>query len=280
MALEKSEAIEKLGEGVRKTSRLDIYSIDGTGEVSKILKNALLSIPGHAKYYQDKIEFLRVEVLANARKSDDEIGKMQDEGKNVVHESDYETFGSMIAFPTLSLLPSAESVAVLGSFLNDPVGRDGKTLLGGQRDRPGNDFPPHPCNAEMATAAIRNLGIDHPPFPVPKGRAGESMSDREVDAWKGWWDEVKSGRRTYRFIGSSIQYGPDGPASAEIIQRVERDRKRDDERAAGRTKSSSGPESAPQATGIREPLAVAGLVAACALVGAAAWYFLRGRKAP
>lgn len=278
LTVEKNEAIEKLAEGIRKTSRPNIYSIEGTKEVALKLKAALLSIPGHAEYYQNKIESLRAEVLANSRKSEAEIGKMQDEGQEVVHSSDYERFCSMYAFPTLSLLPSAETVRVLGSYLNDPVGRDGKTLTGGPRTWPGNDSDPFPCNAEMATSAIRNLGIEHPPFPPRQGRVGKSMSDSEVDAWKDWWNEVKGGRRTYRFIGSPIEYGPDGPASIEVVQRAQRNMKRDEERSVGHQKATRVTEPASVITQISKPSSIAGVVAALALVSAAVWYFLKGRE--
>ncbi len=238
----------------------------------------LLTNPDHADYYENKIEFLRAEVLANAKKSEAEIGKMQDQGLEVVHRSDYERFCSMFAFPTLSLLPSAETVRVLGSYLNDPVGRDGKTLLGEPRHTPGDDFEPYPCNAEMATAAIRHLGIEHPPFPTPQGRAGKSMSDPEVDAWKDWWNQVKDGKRTYRFIGSPIEYGPDGPASSETIQKVQRDLKRNAERAAGHRKQSPGLVADIGISQVGKLRSIGGIVAAATVVAAAIWYFLKGRR--
>lgn len=238
-------------------------------------QTALIAIPVHAKYYQDKIEFLRAEVLANAAKSDEAISRMQDNGEKVVHVSDFESFGSMIAFPTLRLLPSAESVAVLGYYLNDPVGRDGKTLVGGYRHRPGDDFPPSPCNSEMAAGAMRNLGIEKPPFT----RSAKTMSDQEVDAWKDWWNEIKSGKRTYRFIGSPIEYGPDGPANKEVIQRAQLNMKRNEERATGHRRSTSVVNSKYLIAQVSKPLSIAGFLAGCALVAASVWYFLKCRKA-
>ena len=69
------------------------------------------------------------EVLANAKKSEQEIMKMQDEGLEFADPFAYELF-CVNAFRTLAYLPSAECVAILGLHLNDPFGRDGKTLLG------------------------------------------------------------------------------------------------------------------------------------------------------
>lgn len=241
-------------------------------------QSMLLSIPGHAKYYQDKIESMRIEVLANAKKSDDEIFEMQLKDQEVVNAGTYERYGAMIAFPTLGLMPSAEAVAVLGHFLNDPEGRNGKTLLGHNRSNPGDDFGPHPINSEGATNAIRNLGIEHPPFKAPVGREREGLQEGEVEAWKNWWNDVNEGRRTYRFIGSPIEYGPDGPATKEVIQRSQRNMRRDEERAVGRRKATSGVDSKSLIAKLSKPTLIAGILAACALVAGAVWYFLRGRK--
>lgn len=239
--------------------------------------STLLSIPGHAKYYQDKIEAMRAEVLASARKSDEEIMKMQDEGLEVTNAWTYESY-CVNAFRTLAHIPSSECVAVLGAYLNDPMGRDGKTLLGDNRSNPGDDFDPRPINSQGAAIAIRKLGIEHPPFKPYADGGLDRVRDGEVDAWKDWWNQVKDGKRTYRFIGSSIEYGPDGPATKEVIQHAERDRKRDGEREAGQRKSPIVPETAATVDVVTKPLSIAGILAACALTGAAIWYYLRGRR--
>ena len=234
-------------------------------------QTSLLAIPGHAKYYQDKIDKMRAELLANSKKSDEERNRLQSEGHDVLDESTYLS-DTGIAIRTLRVLPSAETVSVLGYFLNDPVLRDGKTLLG-NRLIPG-DYTPHRSNAELATDDIRQLGIEHPPFKDFKG----VITPDEIDAWKDWWNEVKDGKRTYRFIGSKVEYGPDGPASKEVIKHVERDRKRDEERETGHRKSPIAPATDSPAAEAAKPLSITGILAACALIGAAVWYFLRGRK--
>jgi hypothetical protein len=227
----KEEAILKLSEGLRKTSRSNMYSIEGTQEVNRLLRDKLLAIPGHAKYYQQKIEKMRSDLLEISKKNPLEVIKMQQEGMEVIDEPNYLS-DTESALRTLEYMPSAETVSVLGHFLNDPEGRDGKTLLGNPRHRPGDDFPPRASNAEVATDVIRELGIEHPPF---KERG--TITAEEIDAWKDWWNEVTAGKRTYRFIGSNIEYGPDGPASKEATQRADRNQKRDAERAAGHIKS-------------------------------------------
>lgn len=235
-------------------------------------QSVLLSAPGHAKYYQDKINKMRDELLAATKLSHEEQLRMEEEGQEIPHEPSY-LGDTQIAIRTLKYMPSAETVSVLGYFLNDPVGRDGKSFLGSPLKLPG-DSGPYLSNAEIATEVIRVLGIEQPPFKDNKG----VITPAEIDAWKDWWNEVKSGKRTYRFIGSSVEYGPDGPAPKEVIQHVERDRKRDEEREAGHRKSPIAPEAAPTAAVATKPFSIAGILAACALIGAAVWYFLRGRK--
>ena len=245
-------------------------------EVYETVHSMLLSSPGHAKSCQIRIESMREEVLLNHKKTDDEIVKLQTSGVELKNEGDYIKYITF-SLTNLRFLPSSETVAVLGEFLNDPEGKDGKTLLGRSRSNPGDDFPPSPMIAELAVSSIRALGIEHPPFRELRANPNGGIFDGEVDAWKDWWNEVKEGRRTYRFMGSSIEYGPDGPASKELIQRVERDRKRDDEKAAGHRRSSTAPESENALTQVSKPSSIAWLVAIIGLGGAAVWYFLRGR---
>ena len=255
---------------------MSLASYGEMDEEQKIIFNRaqtnLLSIPGHAKYYQEKIDKMRAELLANTKKTHEELKNMQDEGNDVLDEPTY-LGDSQIALRTLRYMPSAETVTVLGYFLNDSVGRDGKTFLGTPLKMPG-DTGPHLCNAELATDVIRVLGIEHPPFNDSKG----VITPAEIDAWKDWWNEVKDGKRTYRFIGSEVEYGPDGPAATEAIQHVERDRKRDEERETGQRKTTISPEAASAAAMTTKSLPIAGILAAFALIGAAVWYYLRRRR--
>ena len=267
-------AIPKLGRWVNQLSRgANIEA--GERPVFYAAQSALLSVPGHAKYYQDKLESMRAEVLANSVKSSEEIERMRLSGK-VVEFGDYDNFRQTV-FPILALLPSSETVAVLGHFLNDPESRDGRYLTG--ELIPRNDNIPFPPNCGAAYIAITNLGIEKPPGGAKPSRRWYDYDLDEVDAWKDWWNQIKSGKRTYRFSGSPIEYGPDGPASSEVIQRAQRNMKRDEERAAGHKKSSSMIEPASVITQIRKPSSIAAILAACALVAGVVWYFIRARKA-
>ena len=272
LANEPKIAIPKLGGWLVKLSTGMNFE-KGDRPVFSAAQKALLAIPGHAKYYQDKINKMRDELLAATKLSHEEQLRMEEEGQEIPHEPSY-LGDTQIAIRTLKYMPSAETVSVLGYFLSDPVGRDGKSFLGSPLKLPG-DSGPYLSNAEIATEVIRVLGIEQPPFKDNKG----VITPAEIDAWKDWWNEVKSGKRTYRFIGSSVEYGPDGPATKEVIQHAERDRKRDEEREAGHRKSPIAPEAAPTAAVATKSFSIAGILAACALIVAAVWYFLRGRKA-
>ncbi len=201
-----------------------------TADVRREATRLLLSTPGHAIYYRDKIEAMRSEALATSKKSDQEIFEMANAGREVVYEVNYMRYAEMIAFPTLGMLPSAETVGVLGHFLADPEGRDGKSLTGRPLALPSDDFLPPKPNAEWAVLEIRKLGIDRPPVPVAESDGSGLISEGEVDAWLGWWNEIAAGRRTYRFAGSEVEYGPDGPATAEAVRRNALNRRRDAER--------------------------------------------------
>ena len=271
-----------LGRALLSFSRDQIPRDHSRQENLETAQSTLLSIPGHAKYYQDKIESMRTEAIANFKKSDEELDQLRLEG-TVVEGGNYDDFREK-AFGVLGLLPSSEAVAVLGHFLNDSEGRDRKDLFG--RPLIGTDTTYFGRNCVAALIALSNLGIDQPPS---QNKRQYDMNyttfymtedeEREVDTWKDWWNQVKGGKRTYRFIGSPIEYGPDGPASIEVIQRVQRNMKRDEERAAGHKKSSSVSESASVITQIRKPSSIAAILTVCALVAGVVWYFIRGRKA-
>ncbi len=277
------EMIPGLGEMLRQLKSLHYRDCPERDEVAHLLQERLLATPGHAKSFQDKIESLRVEVLATGNISDEELTRLQDEGREIPHVTDYERYCSMTAFPTLQHLPSAETVAVLGHYLNDPVGRNGKNLLGHPMRIPGDDLSSRPCNARMATESIRHLGIAHPPYPFAEERPGEFLPEKEIDAWKDWWNEVKTGKRTYQFKGSPIEYGADGPATKEQIERISMHQRMEGDRDA-RHRTAGG--SADAAEGVPPgvapapsmPLTIVLNLAGLAVLTTAVWYFAKARS--
>ncbi len=258
----RGEIIEKLATGIVKTSRHNMYSIPEAAGVANRLRDTMLAIPGHAKYYEDKIASMRAEVLANAKKPDDEIERMRAYGSIVLGYRDYEDFRGK-AFPVLGMLPSSETVAVLGRFLNDPEGLDGISFLG--ESRGSSDFLAAPANAEWAAISIRKLGIENPPFQTAGEQDHSLIYKGEVDAWKVWWNEVEAGKRTYRFIGSTIDYGPDGPATKDKFKPIQRPQK-------SGTGNDADQKNSPH------HITIAAILAACALCFAAVWAYLKTKS--
>jgi hypothetical protein len=270
-----NERIPSLAEILRQLKTLGYRECPEEEAIISQLENVILSTSGHAKYFQEKLESMRSEVLVNIDKSSDEIERMRLGGK-ITGPGDYDDFRRTV-FPILSLLPSCETVSVLGHFLNDPESRDGRDLTG--EVIKFSDYQHYPPNCAAAYIAIANLGIEKPPGGAKPDRNAYDYNLDEVDAWKNWWNQVKDGNRTYRFIGSPIEYGPDGPASVEIIQRAQRSMKRDEERAAGHKKSFSVGEPSSVIAQIHKPLSIIGIFAVCALVTGFVWFFLIGRRA-
>lgn len=169
-------------------------------------QSAMLARPDHAKYYQDQIETMRRRYQECASLSEEEQERLIAE-KTWIGLGDYRAV-RRDAFPILSLLPSPETVAVLGHFLEDPEDLRPKV------EPPGQDYALYPPNFAAASIALSNLGIEDPPVKekAPGPRSGWFTMEN-VEAWRNWWSEVKSGRRTYRFIGSPVEYGPNGPSS-------------------------------------------------------------------
>ena len=181
----------------------------------------------------------------------------------MVEFHDYESFREN-AFVMLSLLPSSETVAVLGHFLADPEGLDGRRLSGERRF--SADCAAFAPNAQASAIALSKLGLINPPT-HPKGdRDFYCEGDKvEIDAWKNWWNDVKDGRRTYRFIGSGVEYGPEGPVSAKKGHQSRADKH-------GNSALS------PQEDHSRTAMIIVGVLAACSLCVATVWYYLRSAK--
>lgn len=254
-----SEKIESLGKFLG-IARYGYGSMDDEQRaIFDKAQSALLAIPGHATYYQDQIEKNRELAKKNESLPEEEKTRLRREGK-WVGAADYDTIRND-AFIVLGFLPSPQAVAVLGNFLEDPEGRDGINMLGYPME--SSDASVTPCNAGCATQAIRKLGIEKPPFREPHANPHNGIFDGEIDAWKDWWNEVKAGRRTYRFTGSSVEYGPDGPIRSE---RVEKGRKRTGERE---NSGSSAGDSSVSSTARMVALILGGVAVIASLV----WYF-------
>jgi len=245
------EETEKLQDEGQKIEALSSYLLIGYNsgrdeEQDRVFQRAkkdIVEITGYAKYYQDDLEKLRRLTKDDSTYSF-QYGKAQ---KKI--------------FQSLGQLPSPETVRVMGDFLNDPEGRNGKDIAGD----PISVW--NTVNCKMAVGVLLHLKIEK----APVVKAGQ-VSFEDVDAWKQWWDEIKSGKRTYRFVGSPVEYGPDGPVSAKELSRREHDRQSSPRTGNVGTQEVASP---PESLGIGSKVA-AGI--ALVLLAAGGWFAFGKRK--
>jgi len=253
------ERIEILGRGAALG---DDRGIDNDKEKYDIFIRAqasLLAIPGHAEYYRDQILKAREEY-----EGDPLVGK----GPALAALTTEQTY----AFRTLSQLPSVETVRVLGEFLADDRGKIGEPgpppvmTEGRSMESP---------NCSLALDALHGLPLVNKPV-----AAEHANDDKDLEAYRLWYAQIKSGNRTFRFVGDPTEYDLDGPAGPAKLKRINEARERDSQRAAGHpagsgatgtgagtVSPSSSASSSASLTGI--------LLAAGALCLVAVWYFQR-----
>lgn len=241
---------------------------DHSSEVDALydsLQSALLAIPGHAESYRDRINETRSKMEEARRK------------KNASEANDYQTKLSNQVFydlPTLDHLPSVETVGVLGEFLFDERGYvrlpPMPTLL--QLDKAAEDSPVY----GRAARALAALPIENKPVPAD----AQFFTPEDVFPWRQWFEEIKSGKRTFRFEGDPTEYDLNGPAPKQKLERIALDHKRDAERATGsrRPGSPDGAGVSPNTTEVPMPTSIAALIASCLLLAGAVWYFVRAGK--
>jgi len=237
------ESIAGLGMIVRRTAIPSNEEKEGR-IVYHAAQRSLLAIPGHAQYYARRID--------EARKLFDQTH----DGKDKSDLFNEETYG----FETLAQLPSAETVKVLGDFLDDTRGRH-------ELDE---DIDPEERAAEIpiygaALNALIKLPIRSKPYQNDSRTVSEEEWDERMNAWKKWYAEIKAGTRTFRFLGDDREYNLSGPI----------DSTGGEERTSETRSMADVPGSAPAKP---SHLPAVGLgVAVCALL-AGAWLAFRPKK--
>jgi hypothetical protein len=161
-------------------------------EVDRIyedIQSVMLSIPGHARYFAAEIKREQKEVAKYPANT----------GPRVSYDR---TRGWYLE--TLSHLPSAETISVLGEFLSDDIDTPLRLM------DPGSDWGENPsANSCGASFVITAIGLRDPP-------ASKDSYDADPDAHlaksRAWWEEVKTGERTFSFKGQAVEYRfrPDG----------------------------------------------------------------------
>ncbi len=177
-AMPSAEKLDFLKLGLKTMgSRLTKYRHpENVARIYKALQEEFISIPGHAKYFADQIR------EAKATKS-----YKYDQLRNDILR---------LYFPNI---PSPESVAELGSFINDE-----------------SDISyPRPftvlCNCDHAMFALKQIGLRKSPNTRITYLGPTDESD-DLNNWRLWWKKVKAGQLAFSFEGKNVEYRfkPDG----------------------------------------------------------------------
>ena len=261
----RNEAIPKLNEMILRTFR---WQDDESMAVYKSAQQKLLSIPDHTKYFTDPIEEAwklnaeRVRLFESQPEWRAALEKSEQTGE--VSEGMFDLLGRMwgdypeICSKNIGILghiPSTESVWALGRYLQE-------------RNEPDIKIPPRGTGilaAESLTALISDG-----PMQIWMARGGD------VTKWQKWFDEVKAGKRTFRFVGSDVDYTLDGPADAKKLERI-RNQDLSEKHSGGRREPAMASEK--QAVPSKmEPFFHVGLIAAILLCLAAIVFLLKRRN--
>ncbi len=182
-------AIPELAKIVIKTSKYHIFQVQERFEVHEKSRDRLLSIPGHAEYFGKRIT--------------DSYGRFRNgyaEGKGAFYIGHYRNVNRE-AFATLAMLPSTETVRVLGPMLKeDWKWPDYEEME--KRDGYQSTL------AIRALSTLAKLPIANPPSePMPH----ILLLRDNLETWQQWYAEIEAGRRTFRFIGDNTEYDLRGP---------------------------------------------------------------------
>jgi len=244
--LPSDEAIPLLAACVKKTSMSTIFQSDERWEVHYAAQKALVTIPGHAEYYEKRIK--------EAQKKVESLdGWAQGKAKSELLNE------QRLAFEKLAFMPSPETVRVLGDFLSDPWGLRPNAKPGQNYSDDAEGLSP---NASRAVSALAKL-----PLEVRSVQTAPDQTSywNDIDVWKLWYEQVKAGTRTFRFKGDPQNYSLTGPVSEAL------EPKGGERAAASKDVPVAPAEAEKKVTGLAVwPLAIAGV-----LLAAAVWSVMR-----
>ena len=160
-----------------------------------LAQDAIISIPGHARYFTDQLEAMRP----------------------TREQSEYHRSRGWYFYDTFPHMPSPEMILVLGHYLDDFRDSNSPNLPLEKRTVMIDPHNPNESNrrtpnAWLATYALSNIGLRDLPH-HPEMRSPHSKGS--IDNWRNaraWYQEVKAGQRTFSFKGKSVEYRfkPDG----------------------------------------------------------------------
>lgn len=266
--------LDKLWLGLRNMG----YRLSGGGgahspEVAALYKRIqeeMLSIPGHAEYFGNRIR------EANESLKGPEYGRF-------VHEARNER---MYGFQTLSHLPSPETVKVLGEMLSDTWRKEFNPPPGSEDVVP----PPNSLALDAIDKCLQSLPLRDPPS-VPRLMAWDDPEEVLVHPWQNWWEEIKSGKRTFSFKGQPVEYRfkLDGTWETIAMAKPPNDGPKPEPSRSEAMRQEKGPPPSPSAPSLTAPPAsvpttspsIYGWIIGCGiLVLAAVAVLLKRRHAP
>jgi hypothetical protein len=237
-SLSPEDSIPRLGKWIYQLS-VNSKSESADRPVYHASIHMMISIPGHAEFYDKRIR----EHLQRAKKSEGTDRQFGFANAMMDHVSP--------DFRILSLLPSPETVRVLGELLSE----DWVILRNGER-----------FNRSLAGFAMSSL--HRMPF-VSKPVQGNYVSDEnDLETYRLWYAQIKAGNRTFRFEGDPNEYSLSGPVTTSPEPATTPPpRPRDSVNVS----PSGGPGSNPSAPWLA-------LTLGGTLIGGALWYWIASRR--
>lgn len=161
-------------------------------KLNQQLLNEILKLPNHASFYRDRI------IAANQI--------CIDLDKDVMSHPDgagYAACDEIIdCFIILRLLPSPQTVQVLGEFLychdRERTHEERQKMVDGGIHI--GAVASDKSLAEHATTSLNRLGINNGPH------AQDNFLSIEQDIWPLWYEQVKAGTRSFSFEGQYVEY--------------------------------------------------------------------------
>jgi hypothetical protein len=181
-SLSKDQYIEKLGIGLVKTSHSRIYRIPERQATYELLQATMISIPGHAEYYEKRIRGMW-DGYRSAKKTDPSTA----DGTKFLN-------GTFYDFPVLRHLPSPETVRVLGDMVIETE------VFETEEGVP---------NIHLAARALQEL--HHLPLASKPVQSQDVHTDEDLETYRLWYAQIKAGNRTFRFEGDPNEYTLAGP---------------------------------------------------------------------
>jgi hypothetical protein len=153
------------------------------------IQRELLSIPGHAQYFANEIKGEQKLVAKYPTSTGPRVG--------------YD-FNRAMYFNTLAHLPSPETISVLGDFLSDDIDTPR------ERISPHSDWGENPrANSFASSFTLSTIGLRDAPVDM---KEYDASPEAHLAKTRAWWEEIKSGMRTFSFKGQAVEYRfkPDG----------------------------------------------------------------------